>query len=213
VTAPATTTGRATGALASPNGYVTTHLELTTRGTTQEASFSKQAVTASLERRVGDRWTVGGALGSTLVGSLQPPGSSFALSPGPLLTLSGSFRALDEGKVAPFLLFTASLGAAVSWTTPTDSSGGPAQSFWAFDGRIGVAAGKTIAHVVTPYALARAFGLPVLWHNQGASTEGTDAYHYQLGAGVVVRIGAFDLDVEGVPLGEKAVVGGVGYAF
>jgi hypothetical protein len=190
---------------------VTTHLELATGGVTREASFSKQAVTVALERRVGDRWTLGAALGSTLVGSLQPPGSSFDLSPGPLLSLSGSFRALDEGRIAPFVLFTASLGSGVSWTTP--SGGGPSQSFWAFDGRVGVAAGKTVAHVVTPYLLARAFGLPVLWRYQGQSTVGNDAYHYQLGLGVVVRFGPFDLDVEGVPLGERAIVAGGGYAF
>jgi hypothetical protein len=192
-------------------GYVTTRLELDTQGTTREASFSKQAATASIERRVGDRWTLGAALGSTLVGSLRPPGASFDVSPGPLLTLTGSFRVLDEGKVAPFVLFTASLGSGVSWTTP--SGGGPSQSFWAFDGRVGVAAGKTIAHVVTPYLLARAFGLPVLWRYQGASTVGNDAYHYQLGLGGVVRIGSFDLGVEGVPLGERAIVVGGGYTF
>jgi hypothetical protein len=190
---------------------VATHLELTTQGTTQEAAFTKQAVAVSLERRVGPRWTVGGAVGSTLVGSLKPEGSSFDLSPGPLLTLTGSYRALDEGRVAPFVLFTASLGAAVAWTTP--AGGSSSESFWAFDARIGVAAGKTIARVVTPYLLARAFGLPILWRYLGASTIGTDAYHYQLGAGVVVRVGAFDIDVEGVPLGERAIVGGGGYAF
>jgi hypothetical protein len=188
-----------------------THLELTTQVTTAEADFTKQAVTVSLERRLGNRWTVGGALGSTVVGSLRPEGASFDLSPGPLVAVTGSFRALDEGRIAPFVLFTASLGAAVDWTTP--SGGGPSQSFSAFDARLGVAAGKTIADVVTPYLLARAFGGPILWREQGASVTGTDAYHYQLGAGVVVRLGAFDLDVEGVPLGERALVGGAGYAF
>jgi len=190
---------------------VTTRLELTTQGTNQEADLTKQAVTVSLERRVGTRWTVGAAVGSTVVGSLRPPGSSFDLTPGPLLTLMGSYRALDEGTIAPFVLLTASLGSAVAWTTP--AGGGSSESFWAFDARLGVAAGKTIAHVVTPYLLARAFGLPILWRYEGASTVGTDAYHYQLGVGVVVRVGAFDIDVEGVPLGERALVGGGGYAF
>ena len=170
-------------------------------------------MTLSLERRFGDRWTFGVAAGSTLFGSLQPPEGTFDLSPGPLLTLTGSFRALDEGTIAPFVLLTASLGGALAWTTPSGSSQtGGSEAFWAFDGRLGAAAGKTIAHVVTPYVLARAFGLPVLWHEQGAATVGTDAYHYQLGAGVVARAGAFDVEVEGVPLGEKAIVGGVGWA-
>lgn len=180
---------------------------------TQSADFTKQAVTLSLDRRVGDRWTVGGAVGSTLLGTLAIQGQSFAVSPGPLVTLTTSFRALDEGPVAPFVLFTGSLGGSLSWTTLQGTSGsGNAQQLWSFDGRIGVAAGKTIAHVVTPYVLARAFGLPVLWHYEGAATTGTDAYHYQLGAGVVVRLGRLDLSVEGVPLGERAIVGGAGLA-
>jgi hypothetical protein len=105
------------------------------------------------------------------------------------------------------VLLTGSLGASLSWTHPGS------ESLLAFDGRVGVAAGKTIAHVVTPYLLARAFGLPVLWRNQGASVVANDAYHYQLGGGLVVRVGRFDLLVEGVPLGERALVGGAGWAF
>jgi hypothetical protein len=171
-------------------------------------------VTVSLERRLADRWNVGVALGSTLAGTVQPPVSTYDLSPGPLLTFTGSYRLLDEGTVAPFVLLTASLGGAVAWTTPAGGAAtGGREAFWAFDGRVGVAAGKTIAHVITPYLLARAFGLPILWHEQGASTVGTDAYHYQLGVGVVARIGSADVEVEGVPLGEKAVVGGIGWAF
>lgn len=73
--------------------------------------------------------------------------------------------------------------------------------------------GKTIAEVFTPYMLARAFGRPILWRYQGDYTVGNDKYHYQLGAGAVLRIGRFDLAAEGVLLGEKALVGSVGYAF
>jgi hypothetical protein len=166
----------------------------------------------SIDRRIGDRWTVGGAIGSTVAGSLAIQGLSFGVSPGPLAAFTASFRAIDEGRVAPFLLFTGSLGASLSWTTLSGTPGN-AQALWSFDGRVGAAAGKTIANVVTPYLLARAFGLPVLWRYGGQSTVGTDAYHYQVGAGVVVRIGRVDLLAEGVPLGERAVVGGAGLAF
>jgi hypothetical protein len=182
-------------------------LKLTTGGVTSEAIFAKQAATVSVERRVGDRWTLGGAVGSTTVGTLDAYGESFTLSPGPLVALSASFRAVDEGTVAPFVLLTGTLGASLSFTSPE------AQSMTAFDARLGVAAGKTIAHTVTPYLVARAFGGPILWHDAGASVTGTDVYHYQLGAGLVVRLGRFDVLVEGVPLGEQAIVGGGGMAF
>jgi hypothetical protein len=186
---------------------VSTRLKLSTGGHTDDGDLTKHAATFSLDRRVGRRWTVGGLLGATISGSLKAYGQSFDLSPGPLVTAAASFRALDEGPIAPFVLFTGSLGASLAWTRPGS------EAMASFDGRVGVAAGKTIADVVTPYLLARAFGLPVLWRNQGASVTGTDAYHYQLGAGVVVRIGAYDVLVEGVPLGERAIVGGAGFAF
>lgn len=186
---------------------MSTRLKLTKAGNTEDGDLVKHAVTASLDRRVGDRWTISGMLGATIAGSLKAYAQSFDLSPGPLATVAASFRAVDEGRVVPFVLLTGSLGASLSWTDHGS------ESLLAFDGRIGVAAGKTIANAVTPYLLARAFGLPVLWHNQGASVVANDAYHYQLGAGVVVRVGALDLLVEGVPLGERAIVGGAGLAF
>lgn len=90
-----------------------------THAANREEAFTKQAVTVSLGHRLGDRWNVGIAFGSTLAGTLQTPISSYNLSPGPLLTFTGSFRALDEGQRAPFVLLTASLGGAVDWTTPS----------------------------------------------------------------------------------------------
>lgn len=125
--------------------------------------------------------------------------------------MTASFRPLDEGAVAPFVLLSGSLAGSLAWTTP--AAGGSSAAFSAFDVRIGAVVGKTIAHIVSPYLLARAFGGPVFWSNAGASVLGTDAYHYQLGGGVAVRVGRVDFVAEGVPLGELALVGAVGFAF
>ena len=133
------------------------------------------------------------------------------VSPGPLAAVTTSFRPLDEGDIAPFLLLTGSVAASVAWTT--SPAGGPSSTLSAFDVRLGVVAGKTIAHVVTPYVLARAFGGPVFWSSGGQSATGTDANHYQLGAGVSVRARRVDFVVEGAPLGELGIVAGVGFAF
>ncbi len=191
--------------------YSQTHLELTTNGRTDEASFAKAALLASLDRRLGERWTLGGAVGSNLTGAMEADGARFRLSPGPMAVLVASFRPVDEGSVRPFVLFTGAFGTSLLWTMP--EAGGGSTSMLALDGRLGIAAGKTIAGVATPYVLARAFGGPVFWTNQNASSTGTDAYHYQLGAGLAVRLGAFDAVAEGVPLGEKALVAGAGWAF
>ena len=187
-----------------------THLEFSSGGGSFDTYFGKYAVSASLERRLGDRWTIGGALGSTVTGSLDVAGVTSSVSPGPLGAFTASFRPLDEGEVAPFVLLTGSAAASVAWTT-TPASGSATLS--AFDLRLGVVAGKTIAHAVTPYLLARAFGGPVFWSGGGRSLTGTDANHYQLGAGLSVRVGRVDLVVEGVPLGELGLVAGAGLAF
>src|SRR5262249_12727764 len=154
--------------------------------------FSKQAATVSIDWRVGPRITLGAMAGVTTTGTLRAYGQSFDISPGPLFTAAISYRALDEGDATPFVLLTASLGVSLVQTKPTAPAGGSNETMTAYDGRIGIAAGKTIARVVTPYVLARTFGLPILWRYQGTSVDGTDVYHYQLGAGLVVRAGAFD---------------------
>jgi hypothetical protein len=138
-------------------------------------------------------------------------GATSSVSPGPLGAVTASFRPLDEGDVAPFVLLTGSVAGSIAWTTPP--GGGSTSTLSAFDLRLGVVAGKTIAHAVTPYLLARAFGGPVFWSGGGRSVTGTDANHYQLGAGLSVRVGRVDLVFEGVPLGELGLVAGVGFAF
>ena len=82
-----------------------------------------------------------------------------------------------------------------------------------YDGRVGIAVGKTIARTVSPYVALRAFGLPALWTYQSTSVTGTDAFHYQVGAGFSLRLGKADLMLELVPLGERAVVAGGGFTF
>lgn len=75
-------------------------------------------------------------------------------------------------------------------------------------------AGWTLADIVTPYVLARAFGGPVYWRIGTVAQTGTDTHHDQLGAGAVAAItSAMNLFVEGVPLGERAVTGGLSLAF
>lgn len=184
--------------------YSDTRLIFSSGGGSVDASFAKYSVMASLDRRIGDRWTLGGGIGTTLTGDIDVNGVRSTVSPGPLGAITGSFRPLDEGRVAPFVLLSASVAASLSWAASS--------SLTAFDARFGIVAGKTIADVVTPYVLARAFGGPVLWSIAGASATGTDAYHYQLGGGISVRLGRADLLAEGVPLGERAVVVGVGFA-
>jgi hypothetical protein len=179
----------------------------------------KHAASVVGERRIGERWSVQVSLGLALGGELGVGSTAYTILPGPFATVGGSYRVVDENDNGhgwvPFVLLSASLGASVSWTRDRSAPSPPTgtETMTAFDGRLGLAVGKTIAGVVSPYLVARAFGLPVLWRIDGRSVVGTDANHYQLGLGAAVRIGSADLDVEGVPLGEQAIVVGGGWSF
>ncbi len=175
----------------------------------------KHAATLVGERRLGTRWSVQLAVGAAIAGELSFAGAEYQILPGPFVTVGGSYRVVDEDAKGwvPFVLVSASLGAAISWTREENVASPPTETMTAFDGRVGVAVGKSIAGVVSPYLVARAFGLPVLWNIDGRNVTGTDANHYQLGLGAAVRIGKADLDVEGVPLGEQAIVAGGGWSF
>jgi hypothetical protein len=77
-----------------------------------------------------------------------------------------------------------------------------------------LAAGYTFLDALSPYAVVRVFGGPVFWHYQESSVIGTDLYHVQLGAGLAWRIkGKVDLFMKGVPLGERAITGGIAAVF
>jgi hypothetical protein len=192
---------------------VRTTLRFTAGDATFEPDLFKHAVTATIEKRLGDRWTLQFGAGATIAGELRIGGDAYTFDPGPLASIAASYRFVDERKSAPFVIGSMSLGASYGVTHVRGASGDPGASFTAFDGRVGVAVGKTIARTVSPYLLARAFGLPVLWTYRGADAVGTDTHHYQLGAGTVLRLGRFDLSAEIVPLGERAIVAGGGFIF
>ena len=168
-------------------------------------------VGASFERRLSDRFTFAGTLGAAVGGSLRIGRDAFDLQPGPFGAASLSYRAVDDRKARPFVLFSASVAASAATTTLRGSD--VSNSIVSGDVRLGVTAGKTIAHMLTPYVAARVFGGPILWTYAGQSATGTDAYHYQLGAGFSLALGRFDLHLELAPLGERDLALGGGFAF
>ncbi len=71
--------------------------------------------------------------------------------------------------------------------------------------RGGLTLGKSFWNTLSPYAVFRAFGGPVIWSYAGSAVLAGDLYHVQLGAGMVTALPrGFDVFVEGVPLGERA---------
>lgn len=148
-------------------------------------------------------------LGLTMDGALRLPEGNVHFSPGPIASLGLDWRAWQSGPW--FALLTSSLSASFA---RTHLAGSPAESYSAFDLRLGGQVGVELARLLQPYALARVFGGPVFWRWQGEDVTGTDTHHYQLGAGLALRLGARgNLFVEGVPLGERALSAGVGLGF
>jgi hypothetical protein len=185
-------------------------------------SVERLAVTASADYRLSPETTfglgagagLGGVIGVTTTGARNP--TRFLVLPGWEVTASYSRRLLDGRGKKPFLVLGLSGGGSGAWTRQEILAGPtPATStLYAFDFRAGLTVGKTLWNKLSPYAAVRAFGGPILWGYQGQTVFGTDLYHFQLGAGLVTVLPrGFDMFVEGVPLGERAVTLGVGKTF
>jgi len=191
--------------------FSATTIDLKAGGTSYQAGERRETVAASYERRTSGRWTYTATLGATVGGSLRTGRDSFDLLPGPLAAGAISYRALDDKKAQPFVLLSLSLAGSVSETVLRGSTS--MESIVSTDARLGIAAGKTIARVLTPYVVARAFGGPIFWSYAGHDATGTDAYHYQVGAGFAFALRRFDVHLEMAPLGERELAVGAGLGF
>ena len=168
-------------------------------------SLQEAAVGASFERRVSKTVTLQVNAGGIVFGRLFDDGPEFH---GGFVGFGASFNVLDQKGAIPFVMLGASLSASMA------AYAGASSKFFAGDIRGSVTSGYTLGRRWTPYAVFRLFGGPVVLSQAGETTTGTDAYHFQLGAGLVVSLPkGFDVSVELVPLGEQRISAGVGYAF
>jgi hypothetical protein len=171
------------------------------------AAETRSAVLASVSYFPSTKVSLQAGLGATLGGHLVANGVGYDLADGPTAALGASWRVLDAEDARPFVVLTALLS--FEATTTPGSIG-----YEALDLRLGGVAGWTLARVVSPFVAARVFGGPVYWRYGGSRATGTDASHYQLGGGVALAIAKrVDAFVEGIPLGEQAVSGGIGVSF
>jgi len=180
------------------------------------APETRGSVIASFAYQPTPRLTWQLAAGSTVGGRLTTPAGTYDFSAGPTGAVGASYRLVKGTK--PFVLATANLSFSAATTqlsgAPSSTPTSNGVSYDAFDLRLGGLVGTTLWQVLSPYAVVRAFGGPVYWQYQGASVTGTDAHHYQVGAGLTLLVaGRVDAFVEGVPLGERSLAGGAAVAF
>jgi hypothetical protein len=170
-------------------------------------AIERSSVTASVEYRVKDGLVLTATAGAVLRGAISG-GISARVLPGPLAALTVAWRILGARPTEPLILLTGTLSFV---SHPTEVLFGPREQYTAFDLRAGLVVGKTFWDVFTPYAVARLFGGPVYYRENGKAYVGTDMYHFQIGAGASVAIARrVDLFVEGIPLGERGVTAGMG---
>ena len=151
------------------------------------------------------RWSFEAGAGAGLGGKLTLPDGAHDFTAGPTAALGASWKIVQG---SPFVLASSLLSFTSARTHAADAS--PTTSYAAFDLRLSAVAGVTLWDRLSPYALARVFGGPIYWTYAGQSVIGTDTHHYQLGAGIALLITRLvDLFLEGVPLGEQAIAGGL----
>ncbi len=176
-----------------------------------DAGIQREALTASFDYRVSPTTTFGAGVGVGLDGLITVGARRFHVLPGWEATFSYSRRLLDGTGRLPFLLFGISAGASGAWTREELVPDPGTTALYAFDIRGSLTVGKTFWDTLSPYAVARAFGGPVVWHLDGSTVLAGDRYHVQLGLGLVTSLPRrFDVFVEGVPLGERALTFGLG---
>jgi hypothetical protein len=182
-------------------GAFQTRLVLGDLGT---VALREAAVGASFERRLSPKLTLQLNGGAIVSGQLF---TSSLLFRGAFVGGGASFSLVDQKGAIPFVMLGVSLSFSYSsWPETNDG-------LFAGDVRGAVTAGYTLGGRFTPYVVGRAFGGPVVLTDKDRTRLGTDLYHFQLGAGLVVSLPAgFDLSVELIPLGEQRVSAGVGYS-
>ena len=191
------------------SAYTSTAIDF---GNNLTAPETRGSVVASLAYQPTPRLTWQLAGGSTVGGTLTTPAGRYDFAPGPTGAVGASYR-LVKG-IKPFVLLTANLSFSATTTQLAADPAGAKVSYDAFDLRGGGLVGTTLWGLLSPYAVVRAFGGPIYWQYQGASVTGTDAHHYQVGAGLTLIVaGRIDAFVEGVPLGERSLAGGGAFAF
>lgn len=184
-----------------------------------ERDNERNGVVVTLDRQLSNRWVFQVAAGTLLYGTIRMPGVERAMNPGGVFAVSVAWRVLDmQGNGTPFLLLTGTFAGFIGSTTKLHDRDAnvPSGDYKAFDLRIGAVLGTVIPLgevSLRPYGVARVFGGPIFWNEGATSLTGTDAYKHQLGAGATLVWNRFDVFVEGIAIGERAMSAGAGVSF
>jgi len=170
----------------------------------------QHAIVASLGYRLSARTSLRLAAGTIFAGEMEGENRRYELGAGYTASLSGAHQWFGRSDELPFLTTTLALG--VSSVETREQPRGEEQRMTSTDLRLGLLFGMTFAEVVSPYAVARAFGGPVKWRQNGRERSGSDRRHYALGLGASAALGRVEFLAETTLLGEKSVSVGFGFS-
>ena len=169
---------------------------------------TREAALASFAYLPTPKLTLQAGAGATFGGSLSMPDGRHDFSPGPTAFVGAAYQVFDADA---FLVLTSLLSFSAA---RTQRSGESSVGYEAFDLRLGAEFGTTLLQGLRPYVPLRVFGGPVFWRYTGQAVSGTDTHHFQIGAGLNVRVSRrVAVFAEGIPLGERAISGGLAAAF
>ncbi|HHH11714.1 MAG TPA: hypothetical protein ENK23_06545 [Sorangium sp.] len=178
-----------------------------------EPTLRRRSAGLALEYQLLDWMSLRASAGLSLHGDIARSGERYQLTAGPFASVGANFTVLDGRQSLPFLVLGASLAASYAETRPLAARDADAVGLSALDLRFSAVVGKLLLNAIGPYLAARAFGGPIWWQHHRQAVVGTDLYHYQFGAGVLVTSRALDVFFEIAPLGERAGTFGLASSF
>ena len=179
-------------------------------GSEGEYDVEMTTVQLSLARSIGPRRTLRLVAGGILDGSLQNGSRpEHDVTSGGLLALGLEHRVRPGRGWTPSIDLSGSFG--LSWAATSTAEPAGDTDYFAGDLRLGALCGWSPVRNVTTYGAVRVFGGPVSWQVEGRDATGTDKYHFQVGGGASVALGAAALFAEIDFLGERALSAGISY--
>jgi len=179
-----------------------------------DADSRRRAVASAFEWRALDGLTVTAGGGAAIDGRLSVRGVRSDLGAGPLGMIGVAYRLLAGEDWVPFILGGVTFaGSSVGTRTHFPNGRIEDARLTALDFRASLTVGEVFGDHFVPYVVGRGFGGPIFWTRDDAEVTGSDKYHYQVGAGLLVTAGWFDAYFELVPSGERAAVFGGAVSF
>ncbi len=173
--------------------------------------LTQEAVAAEISWYFANRRSFGIGAGTVTGGQFSYSGTSIGLKPGPVLSFKGAGVLLKEFRYTPFVVGAVSVS--MAWM-PTNTPADRHDSFFASDVRLSLTAGYTVMRRLQLYLAPKVFGGPIFHFTKGNVARGNDRYFFQAGMGMTAILpGEFMLFVNGSPLGEQMLGGGVAKIF